>query len=341
MSEDIEENKINENIEVQEKETFNPNLLIISNIKQQLTESLSEKEKEEEKTFLINIGENIEWVKRLEGTPFNFTIEGLQLIVPKKDDDGKDYDGKEDDFEIKTISNAFIYPIQQQNLISEDTIKSNIKMKAILAPTGEVLPEILVPINQFESGNWITNSKWSIKVIFNLPAQKNVQINCIKELGKYMETEDIYQYTGWTEIDGKRVFLHTGGAIGIDKQIKVDLGDETLNRIRFTEKEFEIKDAIKTTLRFLDVAPLNITLPILGLTYMSPFTSIFEELKIRTGIFTLVVGPPKSKKTSMVSAICSSFGDFDRNHTHMNFLDGIPSIRTKMAKCKDTLRNYG
>lgn len=333
MSEDIEENKINRKNELQENQTFNPNLLIISNIKKQLRESLSEQQDEEEQAFLINIGENKEWIKRLEGTPFNFTREGLQFIVLKKDDDG------EDDFDIRTISNALIYPIQQQNLISEEITKSNIKLKAILAPTGEVLQEILVPINQFESGNWITNSKWSIKVIFNLPVQKNVQINCIKELGKYMETEDIYEYTGWSEIDGKRVFLHTGGAIGIDKQIKVELGDETLNRIKFTEKEFEIKDTIKTTLKFRDVAPLKITVPLLSITYMSIFTSIFEELKISTGVFTLVVGPPKSKKTSMVSAICSSFGDFDRNHTHMNFLDGVPSIKKKMSKCKDVLRN--
>ena len=333
MSEDIEENKINRNNELQENQTFNPNLLIMSNIKKQLSESLSDEQKEEEQAFLINIGKNIDWVKRLEGTPFNFTREGLQFIVLKKDDDG------EDDFDIRTISNALIYPIQQQNLISEDRTKSNIKLKAILAPTGEVLQEILVPINQFESGNWMTNSIWSIKVIFCLPIQKSVQINCIKELGKYMETEDIYEYTGWTEIDGKRVFLHTGGAIGIDKQIKVELGDETLNRIRFTEKEFKLKETIKTTLKFRNVAPLKITVPLLSITYMSIFTSIFEELKISTGVFTLVVGPPKSKKTSMVSAICGSFGDFDRNHTHMNFLDGVPSIKKKMSKCKDVLRN--
>lgn len=333
MSEDIEENRINENIKVQEKETINPNLLIMTNIKKQLSESLSDEQKEEEQTFLINIGKNKEWIERLEGTPFNFSREGLQFIVLKKDDGG------EDDFDIRTISNAFIFPIQQQNLISEDITRSNIKLKAILAPTGELLPEVLVPINQFESGNWITNSKWSIKVIFTLPVQKNVQINCIKELGKYMETEDIYEYTGWTEIDGKRVFLHTGGAIGIDKQIKVELGDETLNRIRFTEKEFKLKETIKTTLKFRNVAPLKITVPLLSITYMSIFTSIFEELKISTGVFTLVVGPPKSKKTSMVSAICSSFGDFDRNHTHMNFLDGVPSIKKKMSKCKDVLRN--
>ena len=332
MSEDIEENRINENIEVQEK--FNPNLLIISNIKQQLTESLSDEQEDEEQTFLINIGENKEWIKRLEGTPYNFSREGLQFIVLKKDDGG------EDDFDIRTISNALIYPIQQQNLISEDITRSSIKLKAILAPTGEVLPEVLVPINQFESGNWITNSKWSIKVIFTLPVQKNIQINCIKQLGKYMVTEDIYGFTGWTEIDGKRVFLHTGGVIGTDKQIKVDLGDETLNRIKFTEKEFKLKDTIKTTLKFRDVAPLRITIPLLSITYMSIFTSIFEELKISTGVFTLVVGPPKSKKTSMVSAICSSFGNFDRNHTHMNFLDGVPSIKKKMSKCKDVLRNY-
>ena len=301
-----------------------PNILVNEYMWQAFTKTFSEIQKQQEKNFIKNLGDNIKYVNMLNGTVFNFSSQGLRYI-------------NQNEAKNELISNILAVPIKKYDFKTEEETKSKIEIKGFLSPTGEELPSIIIPIKQIEAGNWFVNSLWGFKVRFKLPAQKAVQIDCLKELSKNMEEETIYQYTGFSEIDGKKVFLYAGGAIGTDKDVKVDLGDENLNRFTLTTKKFNIKDSSKITLECLNVAPAIITTPIVGLTFMSPLTSTFEELGIPLGILTWVQGPMHCLKTSMVSAICSHFGNFNKNHAPMSFLDGIPSAKEKSAKCKDVL----
>lgn len=291
--------------------------------KENFREEFSDQEKKQEEIFLKNLGDKVKYIDMLRDTPYDLTHKGFTCI------------NKEGEMEI--ISNALIIAVKQYELKREDETDSDIEIIAITTPEGEVLPNIKVNIKQIDSGNWITNSSWGLKVIFELPIQKGKQIKCMKDLGKNIEKETIYQYIGFSDIEGVMTFLHTGGAVGIDEDIKVDLGDENLNRFTLTNKEFDIKDTLKITLECEDVAPKEISLPILALTFMSVLTSIFKEVGIALGFLTWVQGPQHCLKTSMVSAIASHFGFFDKNHTPMSFLDGIPSAKEKAAKLKDVL----
>ena len=300
-----------------------PTVLANQYAKETFREEFSDQEEKQEEIFLKNLGDKVKYIDRLRDTPYDLTHKGFACI------------NKEDKMEI--ISNALIIAVKQYELKREDETDSDIEIIAITTPEGEVLPNIKVNIKQIDSGNWITNSSWGLKVIFELPIQKGKQIKCMKDLGKNIEKETIYQYIGFSDIEGVMTFLHTGGAVGIDEDIKVDLGDENLNRFTLTNKEFDIKDTLKITLECEDVAPKEISLPILALTFMSVLTSIFKEVGIALGFLTWVQGPQHCLKTSMVSAIASHFGFFDKNHTPMSFLDGIPSAKEKAAKLKDVL----
>lgn len=307
-----------------EQQTRNaPEELANQNAKENFREEFSDQEKKQEEIFLKNLGDKVKYIDMLRDTPYDLTHKGFTCI------------NKEGEMEI--ISNALIIAVKQYELKREDETDSDIEIIAITTPEGEVLPNIKVNIKQIDSGNWITNSSWGLKVIFELPIQKGKQIKCMKDLGKNIEKETIYQYIGFSDIEGVMTFLHTGGAIGIDKDIKVDLGDENLNRFTLTKKEFDIKDTLKKTLECEDVAPKRISLPILALTFMSVLTSLFKEVGIALGFLTWVQGPQHCLKTSMVSAIASHFGFFDKNHTPMSFLDGIPSAKEKASKLKECL----
>lgn len=292
-------------------------------VKEQFRENFTDQEKKLEENFRNNLGEYLKYIDMLSGTNYVFTHKGFACINQEG--------------EIEIISNTLIIAIKQYELKREDETDSNIEIIAITAPEGEILPNIKVNIKQIDSGNWTTNSSWGFKVIFELPIQKGKQIKCMKELGKNIEKETIYEYIGFTDIEGIATFLHTGGAVGIDKDIKVELGDENLNRFKLTNKEFVIKDTLKKTLECQDVAPKKISLPILALAFMAVLTSLFKEVGIALGFLTWVQGPQHCLKTSMVSAIASHFGFFDKNHTPMSFLDGIPSAKEKAAKLKDVL----
>lgn len=326
---------LNDNTENQNKEIQDFNTAVVHGLSDEaylddkLPDSHSIRKEKKQKSFENRLGDNAKFLKLLEGMPYSFTSQGLMYCINRG--------GNRENDEIINISNAFIIPIKQIKLISENETKSNIEMIAILAPTGEELPKIAVPIERFESGYWMVNPDWGLKIIFTVPPHKNLQIDCIKRISKYMKKEDIYQYTGFAEIDGKLVFLHNAGAVGTDKKIKVDLGDDNLNQITLTDEEFDIKDALNYTLKCLDVAPKIISLPILSLNFMAPLTSLFDELGLTIGFLTWVQGPQQCKKSSMVSAIGSHFGNFNKNRAPMNFLDGIPSAREKSAKCKDVL----
>lgn len=300
------------------------NLLVDKHIKQQFPKSFTEQQNKIEEAFIKDLGENIKYVKQLEGTPYNFTSEGLTYINEEGDN-------------IK-ISNLLIVPIKKYNYISGDEIKSEIELKGIIAPTGEELPTIIESIQDIENAKWYTDSLWWKKIRFELPPQKNIQIDCIKVLSEFMEEETLYKYVGFANEDGKKIFLHTGGAVGTDKVVKVDLENEVLNRFTLTNKKFDIKETLKKyTLKCLEVAPKKITQPIFALMFTAPLTSTFEEVGIPLGFLTWVQGPPQSMKTSLVAAFVSHFGFFDRNSTPMSFNDKIPSAIQKLGKLKDVV----
>ena len=299
------------------------NLLVDKLIKQQFPKSFTEQQNKLEEAFIKKLGENIKYVKQLEGTPYNFTSEGLTYI-------------NEEGNNIK-ISNLLIVPIKKYNYISGDEIKSEIELKGIIAPTGEELPTITESIQDIENAKWYRDDLWWTKIRFQQSVPKSIQIDSIKELCKDIKEETVYEFIGFTEIDGKIVYLSTNGAVGIDKDVRVDLRDENLNRFTLTNKKFDIKDTLRYSLQCLKVAPIKISVPIFALNWVALLTSIFEKLGIPIGFLMWVEGPSHSKKTSMVCGIASHFGFFDKNHTPMNFLDGVPSIGPKTAKCTDSL----
>lgn len=313
----------NENVQG-DKPVEIPSILVEKFLKKQFRLTFNEEQEKQEETFIKNLGDNMEYVNRLKGTPYNFTTEGLTYIdhVNEKN---------------IAVSNALVVPIKKYDLKTEEETKSNIELKCFVAPEGEELPNIIIPIEQIERGNWFVNALWSLKIKFELPPQKSIQINCIKELSRYMDEEIIYKYTGFTEIEGKKVLLHNGGAIGIDKAVKVDLGDEVLNRYKLTNKGFEIADTLKITLQCLEVAPTKITLPILALIFMAPLTSIFEEVGTPVGFVTWILGPQQCKKTSMATAFSSHYGNFNKNQAPMSFLDSTPTAKEKASKLKDVV----
>jgi hypothetical protein len=78
----------------------------------------------------------------------------------------------------------------------------------------------------------------------------------------------IYRHVGWTEIDGKPAYLHSGGAIkpdGNDPSVSVQLPTE-LSRYNLTGPATPLPAAIKATLALTDVAPPAVSWPLLAAT---------------------------------------------------------------------------
>lgn len=269
---------------------------------------------EEYELWKEKMGENMQYVKMLEGTPYVFNQRGFNEEITM--------------FRGDWVSNALILPEKMINIDTGNEVTSFIELMAILV-TGEKLPSIKVPLSQFESGRWLINSSWGLKVIFYDQSKKRIQIDSIRYLSQNIKKENIYKYTGFKEIDGKLVFLHSGGAIGTTADVKVDLEDEILSKFRFTDNEFNLKDTVKMSIDCIDVAPQKITVPLLALIFLAPLTSIIEDMGIVMGFLMWVIGAQQCKKTSLVSAFNSHYGNFDKNHSPLSFLDSVPNAIRK------------
>ena len=321
----VEYDFVNTKKKIEEKMEFNNKLLEESREKEaNVTEKMLEKqfpetykEDEKQKEWERKMGDNLKYAEKLKQTRYKFNYRGLSVYT--------DYGG------FKDFSNVLVVPVKQINIISKENKETFIELKAILN-TGEELPTIKVPIEKIEQNNFYTNSEWGLKVRFNIEENNIYQKDTIKYLAQDIEEETIFNFMGEYKLNGKYIYLHKGGAINTEKNIKVDLEDEILNRFKFTEEEFEIKEAIKVSLFVPKVAPLEISLPIFATNFLAPLVGIFDDIGIGIGFLTWIYGPPESKKTSLVSAINSHFGNFNRVNSPLSFLDGVPSIIDKCSK---------
>lgn len=89
-----------------------------------------------------------------------------------------------------------------------------------------------------------------------------------------VEERTTYAFTGWTEIDGRHVFLTSTGALGadgMDETTAVDLGTEKLNRYALPAPDKrQSVDAVRASLALLDLGPDKVMAPQLCATYRAP-----------------------------------------------------------------------
>jgi len=86
-----------------------------------------------------------------------------------------------------------------------------------------------------------------------------------------VEERTTYAFTGWAEIDGRRVFLTRSGALGadgLDESTAVDLGTEKLNRYALPAPDTaQAATAVRASLALLDLGPDKVMAPHLCGTY--------------------------------------------------------------------------
>jgi hypothetical protein len=108
------------------------------------------------------------------------------------------------------------------------------------------------------------------------------------------ETQTIYQFTGWTEVHGDHVYLHTYGGIGPDgprTDVETDLpGKLALVRLPAPTQGESLRPDALMSLRLLDLGPMHITAPLFGMVpaaILSPFHTVdfAPQLWGRTGAF--------------------------------------------------------
>lgn len=154
-----------------------------------------------------------------------------------------------------------------------------------------------------------------------------------------VEAKTVYSHTGFIEQDGKKIFLYHGGSIGTDENNKVetDLTDYNIQQYCFTDKEFELEEALKTEYSLLELGDLKVIIPMLATTFLSPLCSILQEEGILINYLLMVVGKTGTYKSSSAALMLSHFGNFEVNRMPLSFRATFCGIEQVAFSAKDIL----
>ncbi len=173
---------------------------------------------------------------------------------------------------------------------------------------GEALVELVVPAAEFGSLGWLAS--WGARAILYLhPGKGFLFTRAMQELSVgELVRERVFEFTGWTEINGEWGFLSAAGfltAEGLDESVRVDLGQNNLRHyaLPVPPRGPDLKKAVRASLDFLEIGPRTVTAPLWAAIFAAPFTEIKP-------LYTVlwVYGSTRSGKTTVSHLALTHYG---------------------------------
>ncbi|MFZ0881323.1 MAG: hypothetical protein WA002_17645, partial [Candidatus Acidiferrales bacterium] len=161
-----------------------------------------------------------------------------------------------------------------------------------------------VPAKEFVQMNWPIENLGGEAVIAAGNSVRDHARCAIQLLSGHIARRRVYLHTGWRKIGKRWSYLHGGGAIdryGLYDSIRVKLPTELESFILPDPPAGNrLKTAVRASLRFLDIAPRHITVPIYG--------AIWRAV-VDTADFGLhLYGPTNTFKTCLAALAMNHFG---------------------------------
>lgn len=167
---------------------------------------------------------------------------------------------------------------------------------------GTPLPTIRVESGRFDKMTWVSEL-WGTRAVVRAGPQTRDQLREAIQLRSTPVYRRIYTHTGWRVIDGRRAYLTAAGALGLDG-VTVEL-DRGLERYRLPLKPEDPREAMRASLRFLEIGPQTVTVPVWAAVYLAPLSEIIPPT------FVLwLYGMTGTFKSTLATLALSHYGDF-------------------------------
>lgn len=252
-----------------------------------------------------------------------YTIEDGRLCAVKHGRDGSQYTEPLCNFVAEVIED-----VARDDGSTE--IDREFMIKGKLA-SGEPLPPVRVSAGKFQGMGWITDA-WGIQAVPRAGWRtRDLLREAIQVLSKKVETRHVYTHTGWRNIDGRRVYLHTGGGLGMS-DIAVDLEKKELERYRLPNQPRDPGKAMEASLRFLEVAPYTVTVPIWAGAFLAPLTEILQP-----NFVLWLYGVTGTLKSTLAALALSHYGSFTYKTLPESWETTAYSLEMTCFKLKDAL----
>jgi len=195
--------------------------------------------------------------------------------------------------------------------------------------TGESLMPIHVPAREFNGMNWA--EKWGVRAVICAGTTKR---DCLREaiqrLSPSATRRHVFTHTGWREHEGQSAYLMANGAVGVPG-FEVDLGRE-LSRYQLPSVAVNPAEAMRASLRLLQLAPLTITAPLWAGTFRAPLATAYP-----LDLSLWLEGRTGSLKSTVAALFLSHFGHFERTHLPGSWSSTANQLERRAFLLKDTL----
>lgn len=192
---------------------------------------------------------------------------------------------------------------------------------------GTPFPAGAVEAAKYPTMNWV-NELWGVRAVIRAGRDTKDRLReAIQLHSESASSRYIYTHTGWREIGGKPVYLSGAGALGGDG-VTVEL-DRELSHYRLPLQPENVAEAMRASLRFLEVGPLEITIPLWAAVYLAPLAEI-----VYPGFMLWLYGKTGTLKSTLAALTMCHYGDFT-DKTLFNWADTANRLEMDCFLLKD------
>jgi len=225
-----------------------------------------------------------------------------------------------------------------EDISVDDGVSEQRQLVLAAAVRGQSL-QVSISAAQFAGMTWVAERLGAGAIVEPGMGTKDRLRHAMQVLSGEIPQRRVYAHTGWRQIDGVWVYLHAGGAIGLDgvvPGIEVTLSPP-LARLALPEPGSgeDLVAAVRSALRLLELLPLAVAVPLLGATWLAPLR---ELLGPDVPDFVLWLhGPSGVFKSEYLALAMAFYGDFSRTSLPANFSATANAIERFTFETKDAL----
>ena len=195
------------------------------------------------------------------------------------------------------------------------------------------LPKTDVPASQFGAMNWV-NEAWGLSARITAgQGAKDYTREAIELYSQGARIRHVFRHTGFRVVSGgERVYLHNAGAVGAEG-VEVELeGELSRYALPHPVDVIRLREAIRWSLRMLDIAPDKVMFPLLAAVYLAPLSEL-----IAPDFVLWLWAPTGNLKSTLAALLLSHFGDFTEDSLPISFESTANFMERILFLLKDTL----
>lgn len=241
------------------------------------------------------------------------------------------YDSKGNPY---TIANFVAKP--ELEIIRDDGVSEERTFRIVGVQRGQPLQATDVSANDFATMTWVMKS-WGIGTSIRAGFGRKDQCrDAIQNMAIDTKELKIYTHLGWQRLkDNRWVYLHSEGCIG-SNDITVEI-EKGLQKYVLPSKVNNLKKAVLASKALLNIAPKEVTMPLLAHCYLAPLNDAFKRVGIEPNFLVWVYGGTGTRKTSLALLFLCHFGKFNGKTPPASFKDTANAIERKAFATKDTV----